>query len=178
MSQRCNAEVYLEEVALWCLTSSSFTTCFTSGTCSASFWTDERRSCEGTVPFKVTTPLETSYRTLSFNLCCTSIASRFLSMPESRSESTFFAVPSSPFGRTPISFDTTSLPRNGLGNRFRSRLIVVCPDFAAEGNKPFISILTNTYIVQTSLVQSVADVIGNVGGFAPVQAFPARLQLR
>src|SRR6202051_1485785 len=114
MSLQREAEDYLEEVALWCLTSSSFTTCFTLGTCSASFWTDERRAWEGTVPFKETTPLETSYRTSSFNLCCTSIASRFLSMPESRSESTFFAVPSPPFGRTPISFDTTSLPAMDL----------------------------------------------------------------
>src|ERR1039457_6356958 len=77
---------YCDELSFWFLTCRSFTTCFTLGTLVATCSARLRLFCELTSPVSVTTPLFTAYFTLSCILFWISAASRFFSMPSSRSE--------------------------------------------------------------------------------------------
>src|SRR5205807_985314 len=69
---------YREEVAPWCSTSTSFTTCVTFGTRAAMAPACDRAACESTFPFRVTTPFLTEYFTSLFSRLATRAASRFL----------------------------------------------------------------------------------------------------
>jgi BON domain len=65
------------------VTCRSFTTCFTLGTLAATFSAWSRLACEFTSPVSVTTPLFTSYFTLSCILFWISAASRFPDVSDS-----------------------------------------------------------------------------------------------
>ena len=96
------------------------------------------------------------------------MASKFLSIPESSSESTFFVVLSSPFGRTPISFDTTSVPAMDLAMdsaRAFSSSVATLPERVTT-----LPILTHAYVIQAGLVQRVPNVSSDIGSLRPVGA--------
>src|ERR1035441_4510224 len=99
---RSTSQSYCDELAFRFLTCRSFTTCCTFGTPAATFSALERISSEFTSPVSVTTPLFTSNFTASRILFWISAASRFFSMPWSRSEFTAFASFSRPTGITAI----------------------------------------------------------------------------
>src|ERR1700730_958688 len=136
-----------DEVAFWALTCNSFTTCCTFGTADATFSTCARLALELTSPVNVTTPFFTSYLTLLLSLCWMRAASRFFSIPLSRSELTVLASLSAPGGITPTWFDTTCPPAMDLA------MDSACDLSPSDGTCPprVTTPLSRSWLTETSL---------------------------
>src|ERR1019366_2491204 len=91
-----------DELAFWLLDCNSFTTCLTLGTEEAICSACARTELDSTSPVRVTTPFLTSYFTFLCSPFWMRAASKFFSMPVSRSEFIALAALSPPGGITAI----------------------------------------------------------------------------